>query len=43
MELEDRDEKQNEAPKTQEKTVSDLLDYLDMPKSMRPDGINSRV
>ncbi|GAB0205785.1 hypothetical protein GRJ2_003044100 [Grus japonensis] len=42
-ELEDRDREQNKPPIIQEEAVNDLLHHLDTHKSMRLDGIRSRV
>ncbi|KAK4823439.1 LOW QUALITY PROTEIN: hypothetical protein QYF61_002125 [Mycteria americana] len=42
-ELEDRDGEKNEAPIIQGKIIRDLLHYLDVHKSMGPDGIYPRV
>ncbi|KFP60339.1 hypothetical protein N322_01886, partial [Cariama cristata] len=39
----DRGGEQNNPPIIQEEAVSDLLLHLDMNKSMRPDGIHSRI
>ncbi|PKU28707.1 rna-directed dna polymerase from mobile element hypothetical protein [Limosa lapponica baueri] len=42
-ELDDRDGEQNEVPRIQGKRVSDLLQHLDIHKSMGPNGIHPRV
>ncbi|KAK4828051.1 hypothetical protein QYF61_023089 [Mycteria americana] len=42
-ELEDRDGEQNEAPIIQGEMVRDLLQHLDIHKSIGPDGIHPRV